>query len=286
MILVTGKTGFLGKHISIGESADWDLLESRRTSNEIATKKPDIIIHLAGLCGGIQFNQDNPARLLADNVQMVINVFEAARKANVSRVVTIGSTCAYPASLCPPFKVKNYRDGYPEITNGAYGIAKRTAYDIGEAYQKQYGIEHLHIVLTNLYGPGDKFDSPDNHVIPALIAKFSKPGQVIVWGDGSAKREFLYVKDAALIVTALAQGTLTGIVNVGSGQIYTIKELVAAIQNITGHTDGVVYDTSKPNGQMERLLDSEYKGNTSLIDGLTQTIEWYKNNCRTPLTTV
>lgn len=276
MILVTGKSGFLGSHISIGKGADWDLLNGVVTGYEISKRKPDIIIHLAAVCGGIKFNQDNPARILADNLRMGINVFEAARKANIRRVITIGSTCAYPANLLPPFKIDNYRDGYPEPTNGAYGMAKRMLYDIGEAYSKQHGIEHLHIILTNLYGPGDKFNNKDSHVIPALISKFLNPAPVTVWGDGSAKREFIYVEDAARIVEDLAQSKITGIVNVGSGHTCTIKELGTTISNLMGHTAGVVYDISKPNGQIERLLDSQYKGTTSLADGLAKTIAWYQ----------
>lgn len=276
MILVTGKSGFLGSHFSIGKGVDWDLLNGIVTDYEIAKRKPDTIIHLAGICGGIQFNRDNPATLIADNLRMGINVFEAARKANTRRVITIGSTCAYPADLLPPFKIDNYRDGYPEVTNGAYGMAKRMLYDIGEAYSKQHGIEHLHIVLCNMYGPGDKFNNEDSHVIPSLISKFSNPAPVTVWGDGSAKREFIYVEDAAKIVEDLAQSKVTGIVNVGSGHTCTIKELVTTISELMGHTVGIVYDTSKPNGQMERLLDSQYKGTTSLADGLAKTVEWFK----------
>lgn len=276
MILVTGKTGFLGRHITIGKGAHWDLTNDVATNYEIGNLKPDIILHLAAVCGGIHFNQTNPARLLSDNLRMGISIFEAARKMSIRRVVTIGSTCAYPVNLIPPFKVENYRDGYPEVTNGAYGIAKRLLYDMGEAYHKQYGIEHLHIVICNMYGPGDKFNNMDGHVIPSLITKFSKPKPVVVWGDGTAKREFIYVEDAAKIVEDLAQSNITGIVNIGSGRTNTISELVAIISKAMGHTAGIIYDKSKPNGQIERLLDSQYKGATTLEDGLSKTIEWFK----------
>jgi GDP-L-fucose synthase len=253
-----------------------NLLDEYSVKKEIANINPHTILHLAAICGGIQYNIKYPKEMLSGNINMAINVFEAARISGVKRVITIGSTCAYPADIRSPFLTQEYATGFPEVTNSAYGIAKRTLYGIGEVYSKMFGIEHLHIVLANLYGPRDKFGEEESHVIPALIDRFMAKKNVTVWGDGTTKREFLYVEDAAKIIVKLANSDRVGIVNVGSGEVCTIAELVKHIKKLTGNRGKVSWDKSKPMGQKDRLLQSDYKGTTKLCDGLKKTIEWYK----------
>lgn len=259
---MTGGTGFLGKHLSYPSTIS-DLLNSQ-TEGEFLDARPDTVLHLAALCGGIQYNLDHPADLYHVNVQMALNVFKAAKMAGVRRVVTIGSTCAYPSGAKAPFETQDYHKGQPEYSNASYGLAKRAICTLGDAYQMQHGIEHLHIVLANLYGPGDKSD----HVIPMLFKKFRGPGPVEVWGDGTSTREFLYVEDAARIVKNLTESSDTGIVNVGSGEVVTIAELSKKIQSVTGFLGRVEFNPMKPGGQKDRLLDSSHKGTTPLEVGL------------------
>jgi GDP-L-fucose synthase len=199
---------------------------------------------------------------------MALNLFEAARKRFcVEEIITIGSTCQYPATLKPPFKIADMWNGYPEATNGPYGIAKRFACEIGESYAKQYKINHKHIILANLYGPGDVFDRTDSHVIPALIQKFCHDDCVEIWGCEGVKREFLYVEDAAKIIKKLADKKFSGIVNVGSGEEVTIHELAGVIGKEVDYRGDFVYNVDMPTGQ---------KGKTKLKDGIKKTIAWYR----------
>lgn len=288
MLLITGGNGFLGKHIQkyikgrfvAPSSLKIDLLKKDNFVKYIQAIRPRKILHLAGNCGGIRYNKDNPARLLYDNIQMAINVFEAARVAGVDEVITIGSTCQYPAALTPPFKVDNMWDGLPEETNGGYGLAKRMMYEMGQAYMSQYGINHKHIILANLYGPGDSYNKENSHVIPSLIVKVIEDLVVNVWGDGKSKREFLYVVDAAKIISNLLSEPFSGAVNVGSNEVIAIHDLILLIQKILGQNRKISY-SMELNGQRERLLDSQYKGTTTLADGLTKTIKAYKQTLTT-----
>ena len=280
MLLITGAHGFLGRHIQpyfpnaiYPKSDKIDLLKSGIVSDYVRAIRARKILHLAARCGGIKYNQDNPALLIRDNIQMALNVFEAARINDVEEVITIGSTCQYPVGLVPPFKVGNMWQGPPEPTNGGYGIAKRVICEIGQAYQTQYGINHKHIILANLYGPGDT----SNHVIPDLIRKALNDDKIKAWGDGHSKREFLYVKDAAKIIKDLTGLQFEGAVNVGSKEIIGIHELIGIIQRVLGCHKKIEY-SMEMNGQRERLLDSQYQGTTRLEDGLRKTIAWVKAN--------
>ena len=276
MLLITGGHGFLGKHIqpyfpdAICPKKDRiDLLDGKVFANYVRVARIRKILHLAGRCGGIRYNQDNPGLLMSDNIQMALNVFEAARINSIDEVITIGSTCQYPGGLTPPFKTDDMWYGYPEQTNGAYGIAKRVICEIGQSYSAQYGITHKHIILANLYGPGDT----SNHVIPDLIKKaWDDESFIKALGDGHSKREFLYVKDAAKIIKELVDADFKGVINVGSKEIIGIHDLILTIQRILARHKKIIY-SGDLNGQRERLLDSQYQGATKLEDGLRKTIK-------------
>jgi GDP-L-fucose synthase len=251
-----------------------DLMSADSTNEYIKLHRPTKILHLAGLCGGILYNKQNPAILLRNNSTMALNLFEAAREYGVSEIITIGSTCQYPAKLPPPFKAEDMWNGYPEESNGAYGIAKRFICELGQAYMAQYGIKHKHLILANLYGPGDEFNSKDSHVIPSLINKFLTYDCVEVWGDPAVKREFLYVEDAAMLIKKAMLTDNTGIINIGSGEEVTIERLSGLISKIIKYKNDIVFNSSMPSGQKHRLLDSKYKGKTTLKSGLVKTIAW------------
>lgn len=281
MILITGGHGFLGNHTSplisnrvVPSNQTVDLLDKSGFMAYVKEIRPTKILHLAARCGGIKYNLDNPALLIHDNTQMALNVFEAARSAGVSEVITIGSTCQYPNIITPPFNSKDMWNGYPEPSNGAYGISKRVICEIGNAYQSQYGINHKHVILANLYGEGDK----SGHVIPDLIKKALNDSELEVWGDGKAKREFLYVKDAALIISELINTEFSGIVNVGSLEAITIHELAKTILHIMCLDKKIVFNHNMPNGQIERLLDSDFAGTTPIKEGLKNTIAWFSTD--------
>lgn len=275
MIAITGSSGFLGSRLLLqGHKIKANLLDFQELRKEIRAVNPSVIIHLAAVVGGIKFNSENAIRLLTENIDMTANVFKAAE--GVRRVITIGSTCAYPKNAIPPFKTYVYWDGYPEESNAAYGISKRVTCEIGESYAKAKGIEHCHIILANLYGPGDNFQSDDSHVIPAMVRKFCSGGDVELWGDGNSKREFLYVDDAARIIEDISMGGHTGLINVGSGETITIRELAHKIAKLCDFK-GKIWFNGKLSGQRERLLYSTYQGKTSLDIGLKNTINYYRS---------
>jgi len=304
-ILVTGGAGFLGSHIvenmvqtrKVSESqivvlrskdADLRVYDSCRK----AVENVDIIIHLAARVGGIGFNQKNPGTLFYDNVIMGTQLMEAARLAKVEKFVQIGTVCAYPKFTPPPFREEDLWNGYPEETNAPYGIAKKSLLVMAQAYRQQYGMNVIYLLPVNLYGPKDNFDLESSHVIPALIRKFveaTEKGEkeVVVWGTGQASREFLYVEDAAeAIILAAEKYNKAEPVNLGTGREITIKDLVTLIAQLTNFDGQIVWDTSKPDGQPRRCLDTGrakrefgFEAKTSFDLGLQKTIEWYRQNC-------
>lgn len=300
-ILVTGGAGFLGQHVvkklkaipNIGKiivprSDVYDLREKEKCKEIL--EGIDIVIHLAAKVGGIGFNLQNPAELFYDNIMMGANLMEEARKANVKKFVALGTICAYPKFTPVPFKEENLWIGYPEETNAPYGLAKKMLLVQAQAYRRQYGFNAIYLLPVNLYGPGDNFDPSSSHVIPALIKKCfdaleRKEQSIVVWGDGSPTREFLYVEDAAdaiLLATALYNDVDP--VNVGTGAEISIKEMATKICALTEFNGEIQWDISKPNGQPRRCLDTTkakknfgFTAKTSLEEGLKKTIEWYKN---------
>jgi GDP-L-fucose synthase len=301
-ILLTGGAGFLGSRIVenlirkrnvsktriiIPLSSSCDL---RIWSNcQKAVEDIDIVIHLAGRVGGIGFNQKYPGTLFFDNIVMGTQLMEAARQAKVEKFVQIGTVCAYPKFTPTPFKEDDLWNGYPEETNAPYGIAKKALLVMAQAYRQQYGMNAIYLLPVNLYGPGDNFDPESSHVIPAMIRKFIEAvqhgeKQVTIWGTGKASREFLYVDDAAEgILAATEKYDKPAPVNLGAGKEITIKQLVDLIAKLTGFQGQIIWDTSKPDGQPRRYLDTTraknefgFEAKTEFTDGLQKTIEWYR----------
>ena len=301
-ILITGGSGFLGSHLvrnligkrglSTGQivatSSSKDL-RSLENCIELA-KEMDIIIHLAANVGGIGYNQKNPGPLFFDNLQMGLNMIEAAREAKAKKFVQVGTVCSYPKFASIPFREDSLWDGYPEETNAPYGIAKKALLVMAQAYRQQYSMNIIYLLPVNLYGPGDNFDLESSHVIPALIRKFvdaveSNLTKVTVWGTGKVSREFLYVEDAAeAIALATERYNLPEPVNLGSGSEITISALTELIAKLVGYKGQIVWDTSRPDGQPRRCLDTTrasrefgFKATTTLADGLQKTISWYSH---------
>jgi GDP-L-fucose synthase len=301
-ILVTGGAGFLGKfvvrqlldngidknNIFVPRSRDTDL---RKWDNCVSTVKGmDIVIHLAANVGGIGYNRKYPGSLFYDNAIMGIQLIEAARLEGVEKCVILGTVCAYPKFTPVPFYEENLWDGYPEETNAPYGLAKKMLLVQSQAYRQQYNFNSIYLLPVNLYGPGDKFDLEDSHVIPALIIKFLtavKNGDrtVEAWGTGQASREFLYVEDAArAIVLATEKYNKPDPVNIGAGREISIKELYRIIAELTGFDGEIKWDTSKPDGQPRRCLVTSrakeefgFESRTDFVEGLKKTIDWYRN---------
>lgn len=302
-ILVTGGTGFLGRHV-IGElvrrevgavysigSRHGDLREKARADELLHGK--DIVVHLASDVGGIGYNQDNPGSLFYNNMLMGMNVIDACAKNKVKKLVLVGTVCSYPKFTPVPFKEENLWNGYPEETNAPYGLAKRELFTMAQAYQKQYKLNTVCLLMVNLYGPGDNFDPERSHVIPALIRKFveakeKNKNSVVLWGSGAASREFLYVKDAAqAIVLATSKITSCGPMNVGSGEEVTIHSLAYKITKLVSYKGRIVWDIHKPDGQPRRCLDVSkialtvgWHASTLLDDGLEKTIQWYQGKLK------
>ncbi|MBW2992910.1 GDP-L-fucose synthase [Candidatus Woesearchaeota archaeon] len=301
-IIITGGAGFLGSHlvnkllkkgipkknIFIPKLEDYDLRNLKDIKRMFSDFPADIVIHLAGKVGGIGFNREKPAELFYDNLIMGIQLMEEARKNNIEKFVAIGTICAYPKYTDIPFKEENLWNGYPEETNAPYGLAKKMMLVQSQAYRQQYNFNSIFLLPVNLYGPGDNFSPDSSHVIPALIkkvadAKKNRQDFIEVWGDGSASREFLYVEDAAeAIALAAEKYNKSEPVNLGAGFEITIKELVKKICIIMDFKGKIIWDTSKPNGQPRRCLETSkaekefsFKAKTDFDEGLKNTIEWY-----------
>ena len=303
-ILITGGAGFLGSHvvdklineigikktqIRIPRSKTQDL---RIWENCVEVVKDiDIIIHLAAKVGGIGFNKKYPGTIFYDNIIMNTQLMEAARQEGVEKFVGMGSVCEYPKYTPVPFKEDNLWNGYPEETNAPYGISKKVMIVQSQAYKQQFGFNSIHLLMINLYGPRDNFDLEDSHVIPALIRKFTDAvendsKEIVLWGTGSATREFLYVEDAAeAIILAAEKYNKTDPVNIGSGNEISIRELAELIADLVGFEGKIRWDTSKPDGQPRRRLDATrakeefgFVARTNLKIGLKKTIDWYKKH--------
>ena len=301
-VLITGGAGFLGsfvveklrqrgcKDIFVPRRKDYDLVEMEAVKRIHKDTQPNMVIHLAARVGGIGANQANPGKFFYDNLMMGAQLMEVGRQAGVEKFVTISTICAYPKFTPVPFKEEDLWNGYPEETNAPYGLAKKMLLVQSQAYRQQYGFNSIVLFPVNLYGPRDNFDLQTSHVIPALIrkcleAKRRDASNIEVWGDGSPTREFLYVEDAAEgICLAAERYDSSEPVNLGSGMEISIKDLVHTIKRMTGFTGEIIWDTTKPNGQPRRSLDTsraekhfEFRAKTSFEEGLRRTIEWYKD---------
>tara|TARA_Y100000296_G_scaffold75384_1_gene95017 strand:+ start:1698 stop:2648 length:951 start_codon:yes stop_codon:yes gene_type:complete len=299
-LIVTGAGGFLGKafmnlldkskfkEVKTLRSKDYDLRDPKQAYNAI--KGANLVVHIAGVTGGIDWIKKHPGNSFYDNIMMNTNVLHSAMQHKVKRVVAIGSVCSYPKITEIPFKEENLWEGHPEEINAPYGFAKRMAVVQSEAYYKQYGLRSQVLLLTNMYGPQDTFDLNRSHVVPALIVRFNEAiekglSKVTLWGDGTPTRDFFYVKDAAqAILDSLNSKSLIPI-NIGSGKETSIKELAETIKKLTGGNFDIEWDTSKPNGQPRRILDITkakteigFNPRYTLEEGLRETIRWYIEN--------
>jgi len=302
-VCVTGGAGFLGSfvldalnlrgaaNIFVPHIEQYDLVDPRDIQRVLDRSKPDIIIHLAALAGGIGANRARPADFFYINLMMGVQLMHEAWKNNVEKFVAIGTVCAYPKFTPIPFREENLWKGYPEETNAPYGLAKKMLLVQAQAYREQYGFNAIYLLPVNLYGPKDNFNLETSHVIPALVRKCIEAQErgdkeVLLWGDGSPTREFLFVGDAAdAILTAAEFYNAAEPVNIGSGQEISIKNLAEMIAHLTDFDGKLVWDTSKPNGQPRRVLDTSralnyfgWQARTSFEEGLHQTITWYRQN--------
>jgi GDP-L-fucose synthase len=301
--MVTGGGGFLGgavvrrlqhegaTEIFVPRSRDYDLRTRDGIERALADGTPDLVIHLAAVVGGIGANRANPGRFFYENAIMGIELMERSRLAGVGKFVQIGTVCSYPKFTPVPFREDELWNGYPEETNAPYGLAKKMLLVQGQAYRQQYSFDVIHLIPVNLYGPGDNFDPASSHVIPALIkkcvdAREAGADHIDVWGTGSASREFLYVDDAADgIVLGAERYDDTEPVNLGVSREITIRELVELIAGLTAFEGEIRWDSSKPDGQPRRALDTSrarerfgFVAKTSFDDGLRRTIEWHEGS--------
>ena len=300
-VVVTGGAGFLGSYVvaKLQERGcqnvfvplieEYDLREKEAIVRLYEDAQPNVVIHLAAIVGGIGANRENPGKFFYDNAIMGIQLIEQARIASIEKFVCIGTVCAYPKYTPVPFKEDDLWNGYPEETNAPYGLGKKMLLVQLQAYRQQYGFNGIYLLPVNLYGPGDNFDPETSHVIPALIrrmveAKERGSDSVTVWGTGDASREFFYVEDAAEgIVLASERFNKPEPVNLGSGEETRIRDLVPLIAELVGYDGEVKWDSSKPDGQPRRMLDTTraseefgFHAKVGLREGLMRTIEWYE----------
>jgi GDP-L-fucose synthase len=304
-ITLTGGAGFLGsfvreellrrgaRHIAIPRSRDYDLTRPENCERLLADTRPDILIHLAAVCGGIGANMKQPGWFFYANAIMGIALLEAARRAGTQKVVIIGTICAYPKFTPVPFKEDDLWNGYPEETNAPYGLAKKMLLVQAQAYRQQYGCNFIYLLPVNLYGPRDNFDLETSHVIPALIRKMEDArtagsDHITLWGTGAASREFLYAADAAEgICLAAEHYDGPDPVNLGASREITIRELAELVRAATGYEGKILWDSTKPDGQPRRALDTSraeklfgFRARTSLEDGIAATVRWWRETRR------
>jgi GDP-L-fucose synthase len=304
-VVVSGGSGFLGsfvveklraagcQEITVPRSREYDLREKSEALRLYKEARPDIFIHLAAVVGGIGANRANPGRFFYDNAAMGLHAIEAARTAGIEKFVCAGTICSYPKFTPVPFREENFWDGYPEETNAPYGLAKKLLLVQLQAYRQQYGMNGIYLTPVNLYGPRDNFDLETSHVIPALMrkcweAKQAGAAEVLAWGTGSATREFLYVEDAAeAIVLAAEKYAKADLVNLGSGEEISIRDLLGQIRALVGYEGALRWDATKPDGQPRRCLDTSralaefgWRAKTPLRDGLRKTFRWFESNAK------
>lgn len=300
-VLVTGGNGFLGsyvvdqlknkqtKEIVVPSSKNYDLTNLQNCQKIV--KGVDIVLHLAAKVGGIGLNREKPAELFYDNLMMGTQLIHEAKEAGVEKFIALGTICSYPKFTTLPFSEESIWDGYPEETNAPYGLAKKMLLVQSQAYRQQYNFSSIVVFPTNLYGPKDNFDPTTSHVIPALILKIDEAirnnkKEIIVWGDGTPTRDFLFVEDAARGIILAAERYEESLpLNLGSGQEVTIKKLTEILTQLMEFDGNIIWDTSKPNGQPRRCVSNErakkeigFEPRVNIWDGLRRTIEWYKQN--------
>ena len=302
-VCVTGGAGFLGRRLveRLGElgcrevfvprSSDYDLTVLEAVWRMYDDARPDLVIHLAAVVGGIGANQAHPGGFFYKNLMMGVQLLHEGMLRGIGKFVAVGTVCAYPKFSPVPFKEDDLWNGYPEETNAPYGIAKKALLVQSQAYRREYGFNSIFLLPVNLYGPGDNFDLETSHVIPAMTRKCVEAiregdDRIVLWGDGSPTREFLYVDDAADGIAAAAESyDMPDPVNLGSGAEISIRDLAGKIAELTGFKGEIVWDTSKPNGQPRRMLDTSraaerfgWRARTPLTDGLRQTVAWYRRS--------
>jgi GDP-L-fucose synthase len=298
-VMVTGGAGFLGTHVVrrlrargaevfVPRSTAYDLRAAADIDRALSDGRPEVVVHLAAVVGGIGANRANPGRFFYDNAMMGIQLMEKSRLAGVDKFVAVATVCAYPKHTPVPFREDDLWNGYPEETNAPYGLAKKMLVVQAQAYREQYGFNAISLLPVNLYGPGDNFDPESSHVISALVRKFIDAAEagdesVTAWGTGSASREFLYVEDAAQgIVLATERYDGSDPVNLGSGREITIRELSGTVARLCGFRGDILWDASQPDGQPRRMLDVSrarerfgFEATTGFEEGLRETIAWY-----------
>jgi GDP-L-fucose synthase len=301
-VLITGGGGFLGSHLVervrgeglepfVARHSDYDLTSAADTARLFEAANPELVIHLAAEVGGIGANRDNPGRYWYANLMMGAHVLEQSRLAGVRKLVLLGTICSYPKFAPVPFNEDDLWNGYPEETNAPYGVAKKALLVGAQGYREQYALDSVFLLPVNLYGPRDNFDLATSHVIPALIRKMvdaSERGEstIVLWGDGSPTREFLYVEDCAEAIWLAAQRYDGGEpVNLGTGNEISIRDLAELTAELTGYKGEIVWDETKPNGQPRRRLDVSraerlfgFRASTSFREGLARTIAWYQSH--------
>ncbi len=302
-IVVTGGAGFLGSHlvrrlmemgcrdVFVPEFGDFDLTRAGDVERLFVEHRPEVLLHLAAVVGGIGANRANPGSFFYANAMMGIQLIEGARRHGVEKTLVVGTICAYPKFTPVPFREDDLWNGYPEETNAPYGIAKKALLVQCQAYREQYGMNAIFVLPVNLYGPGDNFDPQSSHVIPALIRKCVEAveegrEEIVLWGDGSPTREFLYVEDAAVGLSLAAERyDKPDPVNLGSGMEISIRDLAVTIAGITGFKGRMVWDATQPNGQPRRCLDVSraerefgFRASTPFDAGLRKTVEWYRSH--------
>ena len=305
-VLVTGGGGFLGSHLVerlqaegiepvVARRREYDLTRESDAARLFEDARPELVFHLAAEVGGIGANRASPGRFWYANLMMGAHVLEQARQYEVAKTILLGTICAYPKHTPVPFRESDLWDGYPEETNAAYGIAKKALLVGAQAYREEYGTNAIYLLPVNLYGPGDNFDLETSHVIPALIRKMVEAGErsddkIVLWGDGSPTREFLYVEDCVEAIWLAGQRyDEPEPVNVGSGEEITVRDLATLVAELTGFEGEIVWDTLRPNGQPRRRLDVTraeelfgFRARTGLREGLERTIAWYREAAMSP----